>query len=59
MEKLSLQELESIKPGEPITLTAVLAIMAVGILAVVMFKLFSSNQGKTSLPGGWSFDWKI
>ena len=59
MEKLSLQELESIKPGEPITLTAVLAIMAVGILAVVMFKLFSSSSGKTSLPGGWSFDWKI
>ena len=59
MEKLSLEQLDTIKPGEPITLTTVLALMAVGILAVVMFKLFTSSSGKTTLPGGWSFDWKM
>jgi len=57
MEKLSHAELATVKPGEVITLTTVLALMAVGILAVVTFKLFMSNKGSTKLPGGWSFDW--
>ena len=58
MQKLKENELSEIKPGEPITLTMVIAVMAIGILAVVMFKLFMSNKGETKMPGGWAFEWQ-
>ena len=42
---LSENELESIRPGEAITLAGVLAIMAVAIIAVIVYKLFIKDTG--------------
>lgn len=54
---LSTKELSETRPGEAITLTAVLAIMSVALLAVVAYRLFMSNKGTLKLPGGWAFSW--
>ena len=54
---LSLKEKEVIAPGEAITLTAVLAIMSVAIIAVVVYRIFMSNKGSLKVPGGWAFSW--
>lgn len=43
--------------ADPITLTVVLAIMAISVMAMVVWKLFTSNKGKISLPGGFHFEW--
>lgn len=51
------QELRSQVVGEAITLTAVMAILAVAIVAVVVYKLFLSNKGGATIPGGWKFSW--
>jgi len=55
---LTNEELESSKPGEAITLAGVLAIMSIAIIAVVVYKLFTKDNGKVKLPGGYSFEWK-
>lgn len=57
MRVLNNEEMISIKGGEAITLTAVLAILAAAIVAVVVYKLFLSSKGSTTLPGGWKFTW--
>ncbi len=56
--RLNEPELNAIKPGEGITLTAVLAIMAIAIVAVICYKMFTSDTGSGKLPGGWQFTWK-
>ncbi len=60
MNKVSLTEAElnEIKVGEAITLTAVLAVMAISILAVVVYRLFTSKSSTIKMPGGWQFTWK-
>lgn len=55
---LTLEERLSIAPGEAITLTAVMAVLAIAVMAVVCYRLFRSNGGSAKLPGGWSFTWK-
>lgn len=55
---LSDRELENSRPGEAVTLAAVAAIMAIGILAVVIYKLFVSKTSTVKLPGGYTFEWK-
>lgn len=57
MRKLSKKELAQIKPGE-LTLTAVLTVIAVSLMAVVVYKLFMSKEGSSAIPGGWKFTWK-
>lgn len=57
MRKLSKDELAEIKPGE-LTLAAVLAVFAVSLMAVVVYKLFMSKEGSSAIPGGWKFTWK-
>ena len=54
---LSKEELSSHYVGEGITLVAVMAVVAVAIVAVVVYKLFLSKKGETSIPGGWKFSW--
>lgn len=56
-EEISIQECENIIVGA-VTLTAVMAICAIAIAAVVVYKLFLSSSGSTSMPGGWKFSWK-
>lgn len=57
MDKRSLTdyELENIRPGEPITMALVLASMVIGLLAVVIYRLFMSYEGTVKLPGGYQF----
>ena len=50
-------QMSSIKAGEAITLSAVMAILAAAIVAVVVYKLFMSSEGTTTLPGGFKFTW--
>ena len=52
--------LGSVDPSvaEAITLAAVMALMAIGIVTVVVYKLFVSEKGaKVAIPGGFSFSW--
>ena len=51
------QELRSQVVGEAITLTAGMAILAVAVVAVVVYKLFLSSKGGATIPGGWKFSW--
>ena len=55
--ELTLKERESKVTGAAITLTSVMAIVAIAIVAVVVYKLFLSKKGSTSIPGGWKFTW--
>ena len=51
------EELELHTSGEAITLSAVMAVLSVAIVAVVAYRLFMSNKGTTNIPGGWKFTW--
>jgi hypothetical protein len=55
---LSEDELQAIIPGEAITLSAVLAILAISLVAIVCYRLFMAKTGSAKLPGGWAFEWK-
>ncbi|MBR0033769.1 MAG: hypothetical protein IJQ40_01595 [Bacilli bacterium] len=57
MRKLTNQELRETLTGE-LTLTAVLTVLAVSLMAVVIYKLFISKEGSSQIPGGWKFTWK-
>lgn len=56
-ELLESQEWE-VRGGEAITLTAILALLAIGIVTVIIYKLFFSSSGKATLPGGFTFTWE-
>lgn len=58
MEELSVEELRTLKGGEPVSLTAVMAIMIVAISAVIVYRIFMSSSGKATIPGGFQFEWK-
>ena len=55
--KLSKKDMQTIVTGE-IALATVMAICAIALMAVVMYKLFMSNEGSSTVPGGWKFTWK-
>lgn len=54
---MSESEMRNHYVGEAITLTAVMAIVAVAVMAVVVYRLFRSGKGGVSVPGGWKFSW--
>lgn len=54
---LTLDEMQNHYVGEAITVTAVMAILTVAIMAVVVYRLFRSNKGGVTVPGGWKFSW--
>lgn len=56
--ELSLQEMQTLQGGEAITLSAILAIMAIAVMAVVVYRMFVSSDGSAALPGGFKFTWK-
>jgi hypothetical protein len=58
VEELSLEELTTLKGGEPVSLAAVMAIMIVAISAVIVYRIFMSSSGKATIPGGFQFEWK-
>lgn len=54
---LTPEEMENHYVGEAITVTAVMAIVTVAIMAVVVYRLFRSGKGGVTVPGGWKFSW--
>lgn len=54
---LSIEEKKNNKPGEAITLTAILSILSISIIAIVCYRIFTSKKGTLKLPGGWGFSW--
>lgn len=54
---LTFNELKNHFVGEALTVTAVMAIVTVAIMAVVLYRLFRSNKGGLTVPGGWKFSW--
>ena len=54
---LTNEEMENEVSGEAITLTAVMAILATAIIAVVVYRMFMSKKGSATVPGGWKFSW--
>lgn len=58
MTKLDVIKEKETVGGEAITLTAIMAILAIGLVTVICYKLFFSEKGKTTLPGGFSFSWE-
>ncbi|HNX15802.1 MAG TPA: hypothetical protein PKO28_00275 [Bacilli bacterium] len=55
--QLTNQEMTSHFVGEAITLTTVMALLAIAVMAVVIYRLFLSNKGSAAIPGGWKFTW--
>ena len=55
--KLSTKSMQTIVTGE-VALATVLAICAIALMSVVIYKLFMSNEGSSTVPGGWKFTWK-
>lgn len=53
---LTEKEADNITVGEPITLTAVLAILVTAVISVIVYKLFLSKKGNATV-GGWKFTW--
>ena len=54
---LTQEESRQIVVGEVISLTAVMAIAAIAVMAVIVYRLFVSSKGGASIPGGWKFSW--
>ena len=58
MKHLTVEEEKEVQGGEAITLSAIMGLLAIGLIAVVCYKLFfSGNEGKVTLPGGFTFQW--
>ena len=55
--KLSTKSMQTIVTGE-VALATVMAICAIALMSVVIYKLFMSNEGSSTVPGGWKFTWK-
>ena len=56
-ELMSKKECDEQYVGEAISLTAVMAICAIAVMAVVVYRLFMSGKGSAALPGGFKFNW--
>ena len=54
---MSQEKMAMTKPGEAVTLASVMAVAAIAIVAVVVYKLFLSKKGSAAIPGGWKFTW--
>lgn len=54
---LSETEMSQTFVGEAITVTAVMAIVCIAVMAVVVYRLFRSSKGNVTVPGGWKFSW--
>jgi hypothetical protein len=57
MQKLSADEEKRIIGGEVLTLAIVLTYMAVALITVAVWKLYNSQKGKLTFPGGFLFEW--
>lgn len=55
--ELSLEELETLRGGEVLTIALVLTYTAVAVITVIVWKIYQSKKGKATFPGGFSFEW--
>ena len=56
LEKMNETEMMNYTVGS-ISVSTVMAIMCIAVMAVVVYKLFLSSKGSTDVPGGWKFTW--
>ena len=56
-ELMTDEEMNELAGGAAISLTAVMAVLAAAVIAVVVYKLFVSKKGTAQVPGGWKFTW--
>ena len=54
---LSTEEMKNVYGGEAITLASVMTVLCAAVMAVVIYRLFMSKKGTTTIPGGWKFTW--
>lgn len=54
--KLTPDELKEIRPGEALTVASVMAILITAIVAVIAYRMFASNSGSATIPGGFKFN---
>lgn len=57
MRYLTEYEMQNQIVGEGITVTAVMSIIVIAVMAVVIYRLFMSGKGGVTVPGGWKFSW--
>lgn len=57
MEIVTDEELSCVKGGEAITLSAIMAILSIAVVAVIAYRLFLSGKGSATMPGGFKFTW--
>lgn len=58
MKLLNDKELAKIKGGEAITIATIMAILAVALATVVVYRIFVSRGGNATFPGGFKFTWE-
>ena len=58
-ELISELEMKNIKGGAVPTLATVLAVGAIALITVTVFKLYQSTKGKSSFGSGFDFQWEI
>lgn len=57
LKTLSIDRMKMETGGEILTLTSVMAVLAIALVAVICYRIFTSSKGSTTLPGGFKFDW--
>lgn len=58
-EILSSEEMKQIRGGALPTLATVLAIGAIALITVTVYKIYQSTKGKSSFGSGFGFEWTI
>lgn len=58
-ELISEMEMKNIKGGSVPTLSTVLAVGAIALITVTVFKIYQSSKGKSSFGNGFNFEWEI
>lgn len=57
LKTLSIDRMKMETGGEVLTLTSVMAVLAIALVAVICYRIFTSSKDSTTLPGGFKFDW--
>ena len=58
-EFISEREMMNIRGGAIPQLATVLAVGAIALITVTVFKLYQSTKGQSSFGNGFSFEWEI
>ena len=58
-EVISENEMKYIVGGSVAQLTTVLAVGAIALITITVFKLYQSTKGKSSFGSGFDFEWEI